>query len=173
MTVGKANLQPDIKNGTSGSGSDAKSQASGYGKALFLIIERRLKSSSKKEAYVPPELLAQALRQNSKVPMPPAILEYLCDLLECKVRAPGGRPPEFENPLSEIKKVHIPREYERYYSWLKARKKSIGLTGWKPIQGADWWRGPPNERAARMTCRRLHLPMGWRRVQNIVSEAKK
>ena len=172
MAAGNANRQSSARKGASGSDSGAKSEASGYGKALFVIIERRLKSSSKKESYIPPELLAQALRLNPDSPLPPAIYDYLCDFLEGKVRAPGGRPPNFENPLSQIKKVLIPATYERYYTWLKARKKSVGLTGWKPIQGADWWQGPPNERAARMTCRSLHLPMGWRRVQNIVSKAK-
>lgn len=173
MAAGQTGRQSTAKNGASGSHSGAKSEASGYGKALFVIIERRLKSSSKKEAYIPPELLAQALRLNPDSPLPPAIYDYLCDFLEGKVRAPGGRPSDFENPLSQIKKVLIPRKYERYYTWLKARSKSMELTGWTSIRGADWWQGPPSERAARMTCRRLHLPIGWRRVQNIVSKAKK
>ena len=173
MTVAKANRQPNTENGASGSDSGVKSEVSGYGKALFVIIERRLKSPSKREAYIPPEDLAQALRLNSRVPVPPAILGYLCDLLEGKVQAPRGRPEDTEKPWSQINKILIPPTYERYYSWLKARKKSVGLTGWKSIQGADWWRGPPSERAARMTCRWLRLPMYWRRVQNIVSEAKK
>ena len=173
MATGKSDRQSSVRKGASGSHSGAKSEASGYGKALFVIIERRLKSPSKRESYIPPELLAQALRLNPDSPLPPAIYDYLCDFLEGKVRAPGGRPPDFENPLSQIKRVHIPLTYECYYTWLKARKKSEGLTGWTLIQGADWWQGSPNERAARMTRRRLHLPMGWRRVRNIVSEAKK
>ena len=172
MAAGNANRQSSARKGASRSDSGAKSEASGYGKAFFVIIERRLKSPSKREAYIPPELLAQALRLNPGVPLPPAIHDYLCDFLEGKIRAPGGRPPDFENPLSQIKKVLIPATYERYYTWLKARKKSVGLTGWKPIQGADWWQGPPNERAARMTCRQLGLRVSWRRVQNIVSKAK-
>ncbi len=173
MATGKSDRQSSVRKGASGSHSGAKSEASGYGKALFVIIERRLKSPSKRESYIPPELLAQALRLNPDSPLPPAIYDYLCDFLEGKIRAPGGRPPDFENPLSQIKKVLIPATYERYYTWLKARKKSVGLTGWKPIQGADWWQGPPNERAARMTCRRLRPVMDWRTVQNIVSKANK
>ena len=54
------------------------------------------------------------------------------------------------------------------WEWL-----SMGLVGWKLIREADWWQGPPNERAARMTCRYLRLAMDWRRVQNIISKAKK
>ena len=64
--------------------------------------------------------------------------------------------------------------YARYLTWLQRRKRSMELEGWKLIRGADWWHGPPNERAARMTCRGLGLPMmNWRTVQNIVSEANK
>ena len=89
---------------------------------------------------------------------------------------------DIEKPLSQIKKALIPSTYARYFAWLKQRKRpkklkrrerSIELKGWKTIREADWWRGPPSERAARMTCRRLGLAMDWRRVRNIVSEANK
>ncbi|MCH9052757.1 MAG: hypothetical protein IIA72_17070 [Proteobacteria bacterium] len=140
---------------------------------LFAIIERRLKSSSKRRAYIPPEHIAQALRENPGVPLPPEIHDYLCDFLEGKILAPGGRPADSENPLSQIKKTLIPPTYARYLAWLRRRKRSMELDGWKQIRGADWWQGPPNERAARMTCRRLRLAMEWRTVQNIASEANR
>ena len=173
MATGKSDRQSSVRKGASGSDSGAKSGTRGYDKALFVIIERRLKASSKREAYIPPEEMARALRQNLGVPLPPAIHDYLCDFLEGKVRAPRGRPADTEKPWSQINKVLIPPTYERYYTWLKKRERSMGLRGWTLIRGADWWQGPPNKRAAQMTCRRLRLPMGWRRVQNIVSDAKK
>ncbi len=173
MAAGNANRQSSARKGASGSHSGAKSEASGYGKALFVIIERRLKSPSKRESYIPPELLAQALRLNPGVPLPPAIHDYLCDFLEGKVRAPRGRPADTEKPGSQINKILIPLTYARYYTWLKKRERSMCLRGWTLIRGADWWQGPPNVRAARMTRRRLSLAMDWRRVQNIVSESKK
>ncbi len=148
-------------------------EASGYGKALFAIIEKRLKSSSKRRAYIPPEQIARALRKNPGVPLPSEIHDYLCDFLEGTIQAPAGRPADFEDPLSQIKKTLIPPTYARYLAWLRQRKRSVGLRGWKCIRDADWWDGPPNERAARMTCRYWRLTMDWRRVQNIVSEAKK
>ena len=137
---------------------------------LFQVIIKRLKSSSKRRAFIPPELIAAALRENPGVPLPPEIHGYLCDFLEGKVPAPAGRPSDIGKPLAQIKKHLIPPTYVRYLAWLKGRK---GLQGWKTIREADWWRGPPNERAARMTCRSLKLAMDWRRVHNIVSEAKK
>jgi len=148
-------------------------EASGYGKALFAIIEKRLKSSSKRRAYIPPEQIVRALRKNPGVPLPPEIHDYLCDFLEGKIPAPAGRPADVESPWSLIKKGLIPSTYLRYLAWLRRRKRSTGLKGWKTIRDADWWRGPPNERAARMTRRRLGLAMDWRRVQNIVSQANK
>ncbi len=148
-------------------------EASGYGKALFAIIGKRLKSSSKRRAYIPPEQIARALRENPGIPLPPEIHDYLCDFLEGKVLAPAGRRADIEKPLAQIRKTLIPLTYARYLAWLRRRKRSMGLEGWKQIRGADWWQGPPNERAARMTCRRLRPVIDWRTVQNIVSEANK
>ena len=93
--------------------------------------------------------------------------------LEGKIKAPAGRPAVSETPLSYIKRTLIPLTYARYLTWLQRRKQSMGLKGWELIRQADWWDGPPNERAARMTRRRLRLAMDWRRVHNIVSEANK
>ena len=147
--------------------------ASGYGEALFAIIEKKLKASSKRRNYIPPEQLARALRENPGVPVPPEIQDYLCDFLEGKIRAPAGRRPDSESAVSQINKALIPPKYARYHAWLKQRKRSMGLEGWKFIRAADWWQGPPYQRAARMVGRRLGLAMDWRRVRNIVSEANK
>ncbi len=148
-------------------------EASGYGKALFTIIGKRLKSSSKRRAYIPPEQIARALRENPGIPLPPEIHEYLCNILEGKIQGPRGRPADSENSLSQIRKTFIPPTYARYLAWLKQRKRSMGLNGWKQIQNADWWKGPPSERAARMTQVRLGRTISWRRIHNIVSEANK
>ena len=155
------------------SATESTPEASGYGSTLFYLIGERLNSPSKRRAYIPPKQIARALRENPGVPLPPDIHDYLCDFLEGKIPAPAGRPADFENPLTQIKKHLIPPTYARYLAWLKRRKRSMELKGWKTIRNADWWRGPPSERAARMTCRGLGLAMDWRRVQNIVSEAKK
>ncbi len=148
-------------------------KASGYGKTLFAIIEKRLKSSSKRRAYIPPEQVARALRENPGVPLPPEIHEYLCNFLEGKIQGPAGRPADSENPTLRLKKALVPPTYERYLAWLQRRKRLMGLKGWKQIRDADWWHGPPNERAARMTRRRWGLAMDWHAVQNIVSKSKK
>ena len=173
MTTGKSVRRRATKESAPRPATGSTPEASGYGKALFAIIGKRLKSSSKRRAYIPPEQIARALRENSGIPLPPEIHDYLCDFLEGKILAPAGRPADSENPLSQIKKDLIPPTYARYLAWLQRRKRSMGLDGWKPIRDADWWDGPPNERAARMTCRYWRLTMDWRSVQNIASEAKK
>jgi hypothetical protein len=104
--------------------------------------------------------------------LPPEIHNYLCDFLKGKVRAPAGRRADRESPVSQIKRALIPSTYDRYLAWLQRRKRSMGLEGWKQIREADWWQGPPNERAARMTCRYLGLAVDWSTVKNIVSKAK-
>ncbi len=157
-------------------------EASGYGNTLFTLIRKRLNSPAKRRAYVPPEQIARALRKNPGVPLPPEIHDYLCDFLEGKIPAPTGRRAVIEKPLAQIKKHLIPPTYARYLAWLKRRQRPKGhkrgerlaeLKGWKTIREADWWKGPPSERAARMTRRHLGLAMDWRRVRNIVSEANK
>ncbi len=149
-----------------------------FGPDTFANLQRKIAAKQ----YVGPDELARVLRANAGAPIPPEIHDYLCDVLEGKVRAPAGRRADIEKPLPLIKKHLIPPTYARYLAWLKKRKRPKGLKrgerskelkGWKTIREADWWQGPPNERAARMTCRCLRPAMDWRRVQNIVSEANK
>ncbi len=173
MTAGKDVRRGAKKASAPRPATGSTPEASGYGKALFAIIEKRLKSSSKRRAYIPPEQIARALRENPGIPLPPEIHDYLCNFLEGKILAPAGRPADFENPLTQIQKHLIPPIYARSFAWLRRRKRSMGLEGWKLIREADWWQGPPNERAARMTRRRLKLGIDWLRVKNIVSEANK
>jgi hypothetical protein len=172
MTARKPVRRPNKKAPIPHPAKRATPGASGYGKILFGIIERRLRTPSKRRAYIPPEEIARALRENPGIPLPPEIHNYLCDFLEGKIRTPAGRPADIKkDSISHIKKALIPPTYTGYLAWLKRRRRSMGLEGWELIRKADWWQGPPNERAARMTRRRLGLAMDWRRVQNIVSEA--
>ena len=173
MTARKAVRQPAKGKSARRPATGSTPGVSGYGKMLFAIIEKRLKSSSKRRAYIPPEQIARALRGNPGVPLPPEIHDYLCDFLEGKIQGPAGRPPDNEISLSQITKTLIPPTYARYLTWLQRREQSVGLNGWKLIREADWWQGPPNERAARMTCRLWARTLDWHTVQNIVSKSKK
>jgi hypothetical protein len=145
----------------------------GYGPVRFYLILKKLRDTDMRHRYLPPAELARALRENPGVPLPPEIHDYLCEFLEGKIKARGGRPKVSENPVRLLKRVLVPVIYERYYGWLKQRQRSVGLEGWTLIRQAEWWQGPPSERAARMIARRLHPAIDWRRVLNIVSEANR
>lgn len=173
MTAEKSARRRARRKSSAGPTTGQTPGTSGYGNMLFGLIETRLKSSSNRRAYIPPEQLARALRENAGVPLPPAIHDYLCDFLEGKIKAPGGRPSDLEDPAKLFRNSLIPPTYERYLTWLQKRKRTVGLEGWARIRNAVWWQGPPNERAARMTSRRFQFATDWRSVQNIVSEANK
>lgn len=171
MTAKKPVRRPAKKK--AGPTTEQTPNPSGYGAMEFGLIEKRLKSSPKRRAYVPPEQIAQLLRQYPEIPLSPTIRDYLCDFLEGKIKAPAGRPSDLGNPVKLLKKALIPLTYERYLTWLQKRNRTVGLDGWKQIRNADWWKGAPNERAARMTSHRFEYSMDWRGIQNIVSKAKK
>ena len=82
MTAGKAVHRRASKERAPRPATGSTPKASGYGKTLFAIIEERLESASKRRAYIPPEQIARALKENPGVPLPPEIHEYLCDFLE-------------------------------------------------------------------------------------------
>jgi hypothetical protein len=149
------------------------SGGAGHGRILLDLILDRLENSGDKRPYIPPEQLARALRANPGVVLPPAIHNYLCDLLEDKVDRPRGRRKRSESAVRRLEMAAIPVIYERYLGWLMRRERSVGLAGWKAVRDQDWWQGPPSERAARMTRERLHLSIDWRRILNTVSEARK
>ena len=126
-----------------------------------------------KGEYVSAGELAAALRKHGSRPIPSCVLEYLCRLLEGKVTKPKGRKAL---PILEMRRrrMVIGHFYRRYLTWLRNRKARYGhLDGWPRIRQASWWRGPPNERAARMVA--LQFGYGaesWRCVQNIASSQK-
>jgi hypothetical protein len=115
--------------------------------------------------------LALALEGNPDVPLPPAIREYVIRWLRGEVKARRGRKP-LGWSRREMRDVLAPMLYERYFTWLKRRKKRLGLEGWPLLRRAEWWQGPPSERAARMVARHLRplfANQDWRHVLNEIS----
>ena len=113
MKSSKSSRQTSKNKRSQTTGSSTETQPA-YGNALLEIIKRRLESSSKRRAYVPPEQLARALRANPALALPPAIHEYLCDFLEGNIQAPAGRQPDGADPIAHIRKALIPLIYRRY-----------------------------------------------------------
>ena len=84
------------------------------------------------------ELLSNALRDNGDEPIPPDVLDYLCQLLEGKVKKPRGRKP-VPVPFARHRQMIMRYYYERAHRWLVNRKKRYGhLNGWPAIHDADF-----------------------------------
>jgi hypothetical protein len=117
--------------------------------------------------YVSAEDLSSALRKHGARPISPAVLDYLCNMLEGNVAKPKGRKglPEFE-----ARRWHmvIRGHYQNRRRWLEERKDRYGHpTGWTKLDGTA------AEIAARIVAKRwLSGPDSWRTVQNIASSRK-
>ena len=116
------------------------------------------------------DLIAE-LVWNSREPIPDVVLIHLLDRLDGNAKKRQGRGRRTSG--RKLTNLLIAASFERRESWLTARQSNGGLKGWPPIQSADWWQGPPSERAARMVKQRLGLSLGWERVRNIAYEARK
>lgn len=135
----------------------------------FAMPKRQLEADPK--AWIETQDLLAEIKRNAREPIPQAVLDHLSDRLDGKARKRQGR----GRPTAGRKLTNqlIASSFERRESWLIWRESKGGLKGWPPIQNADWWQGPPSERAARMVKRRLGLNLGWERVRNIAYEARK
>ena len=120
-------------------------------------------------AWIPTEDLITILLARTAEAIPPSLLRYVRARLDVP-RPRGRRQPGASRQLyNEL----IFLKFESYEAWLTKRKSSRGLEGWSCIRAAEWWQGPPSERAARMVQRRLGVNAGWERVRNIAYEVRR
>ena len=124
---------------------------------------RRLKTDP--DEWFSSEDILQALEANSREPIPEGFATHLKRRLDREVPKPRGRKPG--GSVDELRRLLIRLHYRRNLDWLEARGKSSGLEGWSLIRDADWWRGPPSERAARMAKVRFARSITWQRVRQI------
>ena len=124
---------------------------------------RRLKADP--DEWFSSEYILQALEANSREPIPEELVIYLKRRLDREVPKPRGRRPGGTG--REVHEHQLRFHYRRTQDWLKARRKSSGLEGWSLIRDAEWWRGPPSERAARMVKKRYAPSISWERVRQI------
>lgn len=107
--------------------------------------------------------IVQSLQASLAEPIPAALLAHLEERLEGTAQRQRGPNPRDRH----VRDLLIWAKYYRMHRWLVARRKTRGLKGWRTIQGAQWWKGPPAERAARMTQGRLAPMLTWKQVQEI------
>jgi len=114
--------------------------------------------------------LADILEHNADQPLPPWFVETITASLRGTLKQKRG--PKRSALLDRIRLTLAQCFYQRHLAWLQNRQNVIGLTGWSCLQNADWWQGPPYERAARMTQKRLYPMRDWRTVLNLMSSQK-
>ncbi len=140
-----------------------------FERGTFGNLERKIA----RYGFVADEEVVETLRRHRGEPIPDKVLDYLCARLEGTVKKPRGR--KRVGSIGEIRVVLAGLYYKRYLTWLQRRKRRCGLEGWPRIKKADWWQGPPHERAARMTAhalRRIWPNVSYRHIQNVVSSWK-
>lgn len=137
-----------------------------FGPDSFANLERKISVNQ----FVGPDELARVLRANAGQPIPDKVLDYVCDHLEGSVKKPSGR--KHRDALGQLRVALVKAEYVRYLQWLQDRKRHHGLQGWSCIRNADWWQGPPYERAARILTRKYFRNRDWKHVRNLISSYK-
>ena len=145
-----------------------------YAGALMDVLARQVENAGAKPETISRSLVSSVVLTSLPATTSEDVQMYIRDVLEGRVGKPRGR-PKADNATATIKDILAPLTYYRYLAWLQRRRKTIGLDGWSLLRrhDQDWWQGPPHERAARMTCRRLRLGKDWGRLLRVLSENKK
>jgi len=145
-------------------GDEAKGPfGSRFNRRYYGWFVRRLKTDA--DEWFSSEDILQALEAYSRERIPEEFSTYLKRRLDREVPKPRGRKPG--GSVDELRCLLIRLHYRRNLDWLEARGKSSGLEGWSLIRDADWWRGPPSERAARMVKVLFARSITWQRVRQI------
>lgn len=109
--------------------------------------------------------LVAILTRNAHEPIPAVVLAHIEARLDGTARKRRGR--KRVAPIHTVREQMICYAFFRYLAWLTSRQKSRGLAGWPAIQEAEWWQGPPSERAARMARRKWDHTIAWETVQKM------
>lgn len=139
-----------------------------YGNTSYLAHAQVL--DAKKETWLATDDLIAAIVANSKHPIPQVVLDHLRRRLDGQAKKPRGR--KKLGAARQFRETLVPIYYKRWLGWLQRREHTQGLEGWPRIRDAEWWTGPPHERAARIVSAQLNTRCDWRHVLNIVSKAR-
>ena len=140
-----------------------------FERGTFGNLERRIA----RYGFVADEEVVETLRRHRGEPIPDTVLDYLCARLEGTVKKPSGR--KRVGSIGEIRVVLARLYYKQYLTGLQRRKRQGGLEGWPYIKDANWWKGTPHVRAARMTAhalRRIWPNVSYRHILNCISSKK-
>lgn len=135
----------------------------------FAGAARKLAADPK--AWIETRDLLADLKWNAREPIPEPVLAHLRARLDGTAKKRQGRGRL--SPSRKLRDMLIAIRFERIEAWLNARQESQGLAGWRLIRDAEWWQGPPSERAARMVQRGLEVNLDWESVRNIAYRIRK
>ena len=122
-------------------------------------------------AWIETHYLLAELKRNAHDPIPEPVLDHLRMRLDGMAKKRRGRGRR--SPNRSMRNILIGASFDRTEAWLQAREAKHGLRGWTFIHNAEWWQGPPSERAARMVQRGLELNLDWQTIQNIAYKIRK
>ena len=141
-----------------------------FDRCPYVGIERTLAADP--QAWIETHRLMAAIESSfARRPMPETVRAYLRKRLDGEARKRQGRGRR--NEAQQVRDMYIFARFVRIEAWLTARKKKRGLKGWRFIRDADWWKGPPSERAARMIRHSLDTELDWESVRNIAYRLRK
>lgn len=122
--------------------------------------------------WIETDVLLEALVDNSREPIPPTVVDHLRRRLDGTARKKQGKARTARSAKQRLRDHRIAAEFVRYEAWLTARAHQGALRGWSALRSAEWWQGPPSERAARIVQKRLGLNLSWERIRAIAYERR-
>lgn len=112
--------------------------------------------------------IMRVLEANLTEPLPPLLQDHLAARLRGEAKKKRGPKPKDRRTRDQLLCI----KYYRYHRWLTRRRKTVGLVGWRGIRDAEWWQGPPAERAARMAQHCFTPMLTWKQVQEIAQRVE-
>ncbi len=134
-----------------------------FDRCPFSRIEATLAADP--ESWIETRHLMAALERNAGRPIPALTLAHIGARLDGTAKKKRGRGRLTVNRV--LRDILIAAAFERREDWLNARLEKHGLIGWSAIRDAEFWHGPPSERAARMVQRGMEVNVSWETIRNI------
>lgn len=134
-----------------------------FDRCPYASIERTLAADP--QAWIETSLILTAIDSTfSRRPIPESVRDYLRKRLDGEAKKRQGRARTVSRKMRDNM---IWASFTIVEDWLSTRNAKYGLRGWRFIRDADFWQGPPSERAARIVKRRLDLDIDWESIRNI------
>ena len=140
-----------------------------FDRCPYASIERTLAADP--QAWIETSLILKAIDSTfSRRPIPESVRDYLRKRLDGEAKKRQGR---VRTVSRKMRDNMIWANFTNVEDWLSTRNAKYGLRGWRFIRDADFWQGPPSERAARIVKLKLELDLEWETIRNIAYRVRK